>query len=108
MHDLHGATPYPAPSSPHVRAWKLKVSGEIFAVISLPMGLGPHLAALTSAERSVVEHVLRGDSNKQIAHSRGTAVRTVANQLAAIYQKLGIASRSDLVVHVTRLYLQPY
>jgi DNA-binding NarL/FixJ family response regulator len=52
--------------------------------------------SLTSAERQVVEHVLSGRSNAAIARARSTSSRTVANQLAAIYRKLGVSSRWEL------------
>ena len=59
-------------------------------------GLDPR--SLTSAERQVVIGVLNGRSNAAIAAARHTSSRTVANQLAAIYRKLGVSSRWELVV----------
>jgi DNA-binding CsgD family transcriptional regulator len=53
-------------------------------------------AALSPAEGSVFELVCRGLRNAEIARMRGTKPRTVANQLAAIYRKLGISSRVEL------------
>ncbi len=41
--------------------------------------------------------VLAGKSNADIARARDTSTRTVANQLASIYGKLGISSRHELV-----------
>lgn len=52
--------------------------------------------SLTLAERQVVAQVLRGRSNAAIARARRTSSRTVANQLAAIYRKLGVSSRWEL------------
>lgn len=52
--------------------------------------------ALTSAEREVVQLALRGASNAAIGTARGCARRTVANQLATAYVKLGIGSRREL------------
>ncbi|HEX6273898.1 MAG TPA: helix-turn-helix transcriptional regulator [Polyangiaceae bacterium] len=51
---------------------------------------------LTSAERAVVELALSGLSNAAIAEKRCCAERTVGNQLASAYAKLGIASRREL------------
>ncbi|GMU10245.1 response regulator transcription factor [Corallococcus caeni] len=53
---------------------------------------------LTSAEQEIVDFLLQGWTNKQIAACRGTSVGTVANQIAAIYQKRGVYSRADLLV----------
>ncbi len=53
---------------------------------------------LTGAERDVARLVARGMSNAAIAAQRGSSVRTVANQLASIFGKLGVFSRSELVL----------
>jgi DNA-binding NarL/FixJ family response regulator len=57
--------------------------------ISLPPGL-------TRSEQAVVRGVLAGQSNAEIAKSRRTSSNTVANQLRAVYSKLGVASRLEL------------
>ena len=54
-------------------------------------------AELTAAEREVVGHILEGRSNAEIARLRGTSVRTVANQVASLFRKLGVSSRAELV-----------
>lgn len=52
---------------------------------------------LTPAEREVVALLVAGQSNQEIAAARGVSPRTIANQLAAIYRKLGVSSRVELV-----------
>lgn len=86
-----------------VLAWEVRSEEGIFAIVSVPLESSATRVPLTEAESDIVRHILRGESNKTIAIKRGTAVRTVANQIAAIYQKLGIASRAELVAHVSRL-----
>ncbi|TXD35304.1 helix-turn-helix transcriptional regulator [Lujinxingia vulgaris] len=54
-------------------------------------------AQLTEAERDVARQVYEGLSNEDIAARRETSSRTVANQLRAIYTKLGLNSREELV-----------
>ena len=54
-------------------------------------------ALLTEAETEVALAVIRGLSNAAIARERVAAVRTVANQVAAIMKKLGVSSRVELV-----------
>jgi DNA-binding NarL/FixJ family response regulator len=51
---------------------------------------------LTLAEREVLQAVLAGHGNQQIARQRNTSVRTVANQLATLFQKFGASSKGDL------------
>jgi DNA-binding CsgD family transcriptional regulator len=53
--------------------------------------------ALTASERAVVDLVLLGRSNEEVALARGTSPRTVANQLGLVYRKLGVRSRRELV-----------
>lgn len=57
-----------------------------------PSGTSP----LTDAECRVAVAIARGRSNAQIAQELGVAVRTVANQVAAILRKLGASSRSEV------------
>lgn len=55
-------------------------------------------ACLSPAEREVALLLLQGRDNASIARLRGTAVRTIANQVASIFAKLGVHSRSELAV----------
>ena len=54
---------------------------------------------LTRTEAEIAREVLSGLSNAQIAHKRGTAVRTIANQVASIYRKLKVRSRLELSLY---------
>ncbi len=54
-------------------------------------------AVLTASEQSVFRALLAGQSNSAIAASRGRASRTIANQVAAIFRKLHVSSRAELL-----------
>ena len=56
----------------------------------------PGASSLTPAERAVVELAASGLSNAAIARRRHATPRTIANQLAAAYKKLGVGSRREL------------
>ncbi len=58
-------------------------------------------STLSAAESDVLELVLRGASNAEIAKARGRSVRTVANQVASLLRKLGVESRFALMSRVT-------
>ncbi|MCC6625499.1 MAG: AAA family ATPase [Deltaproteobacteria bacterium] len=60
------------------------------------------LGALTRRQREVAEHVSRGLTNKEIAAVLGTSPHTVRNQLVQIFERLGIATRSELAALVAR------
>jgi len=55
------------------------------------------LASLSAAEREVLTLVERGMSNADIAKERGTALRTVANQVASLLKKLNLGSRYEII-----------
>lgn len=81
------------------RLLNVKVDGTILTALLIPREV-PTLASLTDAENEVMSHAVRGASNAEIAALRGTSRRTVANQLASIYRKLGLCSRSELAAYV--------
>jgi len=78
------------------RVSRFRVGEDEIVVLSFPL-MEPELpATLTAAERGVLELLLRGRSNSEIAAARGTSARTVANQVASIFRKLGVSSRAEL------------
>lgn len=68
-----------------------------FRVISYELPAEPPQAMLTPAEREVAVLMVQGHSPGEISQQRGTAIRTVRNQVARIYAKLGVASRAEFV-----------
>lgn len=56
---------------------------------------------LTDAEKSVLAEVVAGRSNLEIARTRGTSERTIANQVTSIMRKIGGRSRSELALIVS-------
>jgi DNA-binding NarL/FixJ family response regulator len=78
-----------------LRASALEVGSSRYTLLSFSRAW--HMPdTLTPAERQVVLAVLAGFSNADIAQARGSSPRTVANQLAAIFRKLGVRSRAEL------------
>lgn len=83
-----------------LRAWYLAHADGDLAVISARVAQPGVRVHLTDAERAIVRRIASGDSNRAIAEARGTSARTVANQIAAIFAKLGVASRSELLARL--------
>lgn len=52
------------------------------------------MARLTRVEAEVLRLTIEGKTHAEIATGRGTSRRTVANQLGAIFRKLGVSGRS--------------
>ncbi len=69
--------------------------GEL-AVLSFTLP-GDDAINLSSAESDVARHILAGRSNSEIAALRRCSTRTVANQVASLFRKLGVGSRLELV-----------
>jgi DNA-binding NarL/FixJ family response regulator len=59
--------------------------------------LGRRRLRVVVHRHAVAAMILAGHSNCAIARERGTSPRTVVSQTAAIFRKLGVASRRELV-----------
>jgi DNA-binding NarL/FixJ family response regulator len=62
---------------------------------SSPVSTRPEL---TRRERQIVELLIEGCANKEIASRLGVSAQTVKNQLSTLYQKTGVGGRLELVV----------
>ena len=60
------------------------------------------LGTLTPRERQVMDHVLAGESNKQIAAALGISVKTVEAHRKRVMQKMGVHCVVDLMRAVTQ------
>jgi pimeloyl-ACP methyl ester carboxylesterase len=56
--------------------------------------------ALTPAEREVLRLVAIGLDNRAIAQQLGKSEKTVRNQVSSIFDKLGVRTRAEAIVHV--------
>jgi FixJ family two-component response regulator len=65
--------------------------------------LAVRLATLTPREREVMEHVVAGQLNKQIAADLGTGEQNIKLHRAHIMRKMGVESLADLVRAAERL-----
>ncbi len=98
-----------------VRAVRFEMGSEQFIVYSVPSSLDKLRPLLSRTEFVVCEELLLGSSNAQIAKNLEKSLRTVANQVANIFKKLGVSSRAELVtkvdsltkMHITNTYLDP-
>jgi DNA-binding CsgD family transcriptional regulator len=86
----------PLPPLDDLELHTLTIDGEQLAVLSYPVRVAAP-ASLTAAERDVVQRIVRGETNAEIARARRTSLRTVANQVAAVFEKLDVSSRRELV-----------
>ena len=63
---------------------------------------GERVAALTSRELEILQHIVSGKSNKEIASELDLSVNTVSVHRANIMDRLGIHKTAELVVYAIR------
>jgi DNA-binding NarL/FixJ family response regulator len=81
---------------PAVEAAELH-EGQRLRVILVPR---PDLALrgrLPKAEQEVVQQLVEGRSYAEISQERGTSLRTIANQVAGAFRRLGVSGRNELL-----------
>jgi DNA-binding CsgD family transcriptional regulator len=101
MADKKRQTEMQAPLPEALAVRFVRRGGEQLAILSFALDTATRVpASITAAEREVIDGVLRGESNEEIARARGCAPRTVANQLASIFRKLSVRSRSELITRL--------
>jgi DNA-binding NarL/FixJ family response regulator len=71
-------------------------NGTVVAVEPIPR------IYMTGREIEVVQLLVQGQSNAQIAAALGIQLQTVKNMLSALYTKLGVSTRLQLVLLALR------
>jgi DNA-binding CsgD family transcriptional regulator len=111
---MHPSTPQ-LERPPGLVVDRFEVGGQSFAILEWPgrRSLGANAAAgveagdpgtsrVSRAQRQVLDLVLAGLSNAEIALRRGRSVHTVAHQVDAIFRRLGVGSRLELFALAAR------
>jgi DNA-binding CsgD family transcriptional regulator len=57
---------------------------------------------LPKAELQVIRSLIEGASYQEIARVRGTSTRTIANQISAVFRRLHVSGRNELVQRLFR------
>ncbi len=63
----------------------------------------PLLGQLTNQERTIVDHIAEGMTNKQIAEEMFLAEKTVKNYVSNVLAKMGMSRRSEAAAYVARI-----
>jgi DNA-binding NarL/FixJ family response regulator len=91
-------TPFSVPRG--IQAERAAHRGKPAVRVSFPIPRVPWSDSLTSAEKDVANDILAGLPNVAIGRKRGSSVRTVVNQVASIFKKVGAHSRLELCLVV--------
>lgn len=75
--------------------WRGRLDGAEVVVLEWP-ARAPATAPLGRSEREVLALALAGLSTAHIAARRGRALKTVENQLASVFAKVGVRGRLEL------------
>ena len=82
-----------------------KVSSNLWTKKQHLISVKESLSSLTSKEYLIMQHLYRGESNKDIAEQLGNSVRTVELRRAAIYDKLRVKSVVEMVRLLESIHL---
>lgn len=69
---------------------------------ALPVTPARSYPSVSPRERQVLEYLVLGLQNREIAAALGTSVNTVRKQLGSLFEKLEVASRAELVAVAMR------
>ena len=83
-----------------IQAVRSEHRGKPAVLVSFPVPRVDWSRSLTSAEKDVANDILAGLPNDAIGRKRGSSVRTVVNQVASIFRKVGAHSRLELCLVV--------
>jgi DNA-binding NarL/FixJ family response regulator len=81
---------------PGLFASRFELGEHEFLLLEWPLASRPAPPRLTRAEQEVLNLILAGFSNPEIAARRGRSVRTIANQVASLFRRLDVGSRLEL------------
>src|SRR5262249_9093794 len=73
------------------------IDGRELSVAAIARPDGSLARLLPAAELDVIRSLVEGCTDQQIARQRGTSTRTIANQISAVFRRLGVSGRNELV-----------
>lgn len=86
-----------SPSGLSTKLTQVSIAGEELLIGFFPLIHINHTKRLTQSELIVLEFLLSGLANGDIARHRNVTEHTIANQVQSIYRKLEVTSRKQLV-----------
>lgn len=75
-----------------------EIARQVVAAFQEPLPAGNNAEGISRREQEILDHLLRGFSNKEIAARLSISIFTVKNHLRHIYEKLHVRSRADAML----------
>ncbi len=86
-------------NKPEVATWLLQQFDKVAYVDGLPNEM---FAPLSPREMEILQHIARGQSNKEVAYELGISRQTVKNHMTSILRKLAVNDRTQAALYAVR------
>ena len=86
-------------NKPEVATWLLQQFDKVAYVDGLPNDM---FAPLSPREMEILQHIARGQSNKEVAYELGISRQTVKNHMTSILRKLAVNDRTQAALYAVR------
>lgn len=84
---------------PEVADWLLRQFDKVAYVDGVPNEM---FAPLSPREMEILQHIARGQSNKEVAYDLGISRQTVKNHMTSILRKLAVNDRTQAALYAVR------
>lgn len=84
---------------PEVATWLLQQFDQVSYVDGLPNEM---FSPLSPREMEILQHIARGQSNKEVAYDLGISRQTVKNHMTSILRKLAVNDRTQAALYAVK------
>ncbi len=84
---------------PEVATWLLQQFDKVSYVDGIPNEM---FAPLSPREMEILQHIARGQSNKEVAYELGISRQTVKNHMTSILRKLAVNDRTQAALYAVK------
>lgn len=86
-------------NKPEVATWLLQQFDKVAYIDGMPNEM---FAPLSPREMEILQHIARGQSNKEVAYALGISRQTVKNHMTSILRKLAVNDRTQAALYAVR------
>lgn len=86
-------------NKPEVASWLLQQFDKVAYIDDMPNEM---FAPLSPREMEILQHIAKGQSNKEVAYELGISRQTVKNHMTSILRKLAVNDRTQAALYAVR------